>query len=106
MLIDTSKTEIGIINIKVEDKNYEFNKENDLPITIGRNNCKININNNSISKNHAVIEYSAEYNSFYIKDLGSTNKTYFVIKNGGNIKINRDMNFKVFESKFSIKIIE
>ena len=106
MLIDTSKTEIGIINIKVEDKNYEFNKENDLPITIGRNNCKININNNSISKNHAVIEYSAEYNSFYIKDLGSTNKTYFVIRNGGNIKINRDMNFKVFESKFSIKIIE
>jgi hypothetical protein len=106
MLIDTSKTDNGLINIKVEDKNYEFNKENDLPITIGRNNCKININNNSISKNHAIIDYNAEYHLFYIKDLGSTNKTYFVIRNGGNIKINRDMNLKLFESKFSIKIIE
>lgn len=108
MVIDTSKSEKGWINIKIEDKKYDFNKTKDLPITIGRNNCKINIKNNSISKSHAVIDYNNESNMFFIKDLGSTNKTYFVLRFDGtkSMKINRDMNFKIFESKFSIKIIE
>ena len=108
MVIDTSKSEKGLINIKIEDKKYEFNKAKDLPITIGRNNCKINIKNNSISKSHAVIDYNNESSMFFIKDLGSTNKTYFVLRFDGtkSMKINRDMNFKIFESKFSIKIIE
>ena len=108
MVIDTSKSEKGLINIKIEDKKYEFNKAKDLPITIGRNNCKINIKNNSISKSHAVIDYNNESSMFFIKDLGSTNKTYFVLRFDGtkSMKINRDMDFKIFESKFSIKIIE
>ena len=108
MFIDTSNSEKGLINIKIENKKYDFNKIKDLPITIGRNNCKINIKNNSISKNHAVIDYNNESNMFFIKDLGSTNKTYFVLKFDGikSLKINKDMNFKIFESKFSIKIIE
>ena len=94
-------------NIEVEGVNYNFNKIEDCPITIGRSNCKINIKNNSISKNHAVINYIEEKNCLFIKDLESTNGTYFILgEKCTSFKILKDMDFKILEYKFSIKTIE
>ena len=94
-------------NIEAEGVNYNFNKFEDCPITIGRSNCKINIKNNSISKNHAVIKYIEEKDCLFIKDLDSTNGTYFILgEKCTSFKILRDMDFKILEYKFSIKTIE
>ena len=94
-------------NIEVEGVNYNFNKIEDCPITIGRSNCKINIKNNSISKNHAVINYIEEKNCLFIKDLESTNGTYFILgEKCTSFKILKDMDFKILDYKFSIKTIE
>ena len=52
-------------------------------ISIGRNkNNQIVINNNTISKDHALIEFDEEYNCT-IKDLNSSNGTYV---NGQKLK--------------------
>lgn len=95
------------IIINVEGVDYIFNKYEDCPITIGRSNSKINIKNNSISKNHAVINFLDDRNCIYIKDLESTNGTFFVLGDKcSSFKILRDMNFRILEYKFSIKTIE
>ncbi len=92
-------------SIEVEGEIYYFDKTKDVPISIGRNNANINIKNNSISKKHAVIDILD--NSLYIKDLNSTNGTFFTInEKWPSIKISRDMNFKICDCKFSIKVIE
>ena len=92
-------------SIEVEGEIYYYDKTKDVPISIGRNNANINIKNNSISKKHAVIDILD--NSLYIKDLNSTNGTFFTInEKWPSIKISRDMNFKICDCKFSIKVIE
>jgi len=51
--------------------------------SIGRNrNCQIVINNNTVSKDHAIIEFDEDYNCT-IKDLNSSNGTYV---NGEKLK--------------------
>jgi len=51
--------------------------------SIGRNrNCQIVINNNTVSKDHAIIEFDEDYNCI-IKDLNSSNGTYV---NGEKLK--------------------
>ena len=53
-------------------------------ISIGRNkNSQIVINNNTISKDHAILEFDEDYNCI-IKDLNSSNGTYV---NGQKLKI-------------------
>ena len=92
-------------SIEVEGETYYYNKTKDVPISIGRNNATINIKNNSISKKHAVIDVLD--NCLYIKDLNSTNGTFFTInEKRPSIKISRDMHFKICDCKFSIKVIE
>ena len=95
----------GIDIIIEEDDNksnyYSFN-ENDTPITIGRGNCKINIQQPSISKNHGVIEFSKECNKFYFKDCGSTNGSILLIKEDDSLKIKGEMNFKLENIPFKI----
>lgn len=91
---------------KVYEKNdkvirYIFtNKE--LPITIGRSNSRINIKNSSISKIHAAIDFSQDYKKYYIKDMGSTNGTYYDILYKGQLKLTGEMKFKIFDTKFVI----
>ena len=97
-------------NKKNEDKKnnvYTFNPfEQTMPITIGRSNCNINLSNISISKLHAQIDYLNDTDEFVICDLKSTNGTYLLLKKPFDyLCINRDLNFRIFESKFNIKYL-
>jgi len=85
-------------------KNYIFNPLKDkMPITIGRNICNINLDNISVSKVHAQIDYIFEYDEFFIIDCNSTNGTYLLLQNTENsIYIKQDLSFKLCESNFKI----
>ena len=94
----------------VDDKNEIFFKFNPfidkMPITIGRINCDINLNNISVSKLHAQIDYIYDYDEYFITDCKSTNGTYLLLKNSLNsIFIKREHHFKLFESKFKIQYV-
>ena len=95
-----------IFYIETEGKNYKFNKK-ELPLTIGRGNSNINIKHNSISKIHAVIDFNNDSNSLFIRDNESTNGTFFLIDdNFPFIYLLSDCTMKIFDSKFTIKIID
>ena len=92
-------------SVIVEGQKYEFNKFKDCPITIGRNNAKVNIKNNSISKIHAMIDYQYDNQVISIKDNDSTNGTYFIIgQKCSFIYLLSDLTFKILDHKFQIKI--
>ena len=77
-----------------------------MPITIGRINCTINVNNFSVSKLHAQVNYIYDYDQYFITDCKSTNGTYLLLNNSQNsIYIEREYHFKLFEFKFKIKYI-
>ena len=66
--------------LKTTKEVYKLSKQR---TTIGRNrNCQIVINNNTVSKDHALIEFDEDYNCA-IKDLNSSNGTYV---NGEKLK--------------------
>ena len=95
-----------IFYVETEGKNYKFNKK-ELPLTIGRGNSNINIKHNSISKIHAVIDFNNDSNSLFIRDNESTNGTFFLIDdNFPFIYLLSDCTMKIFDSKFTIKIID
>ena len=83
------------------NETYSF-EEKECPITIGRINSKITINKSSISKNHAVIEYSKSLNKFYYKDLKSTNGSILLLKDDDTLIIKGEMNFKLENVPFKI----
>ena len=87
------------------DTGYDFT-EKDTPISIGRSNCRINIKNNSISKIHAAIDFSNDYKRYYIKDMGSTNGTFYSLEYKKRLKLTGEMKFKLFDMKFSISECE
>ena len=99
-----------VIYIKIEIDNnnpikYTFN-QNQTPIKIGRiNKCEIPIFNSSVSKRHGIIEYSKNSQSYYYKDMGSTNSSTLLIKEGDNLKIKGEMNFKLEDVPFKIQEI-
>jgi len=119
-IIKNDKNE-SILNVivlnddKEENKNggekgdiiYKFNPFIDkMPITIGRINCDISLNNISVSKLHAQIDYIYDYDEFFLTDCKSTNGTYFLLKSPLNsIYIKRELHFKLFESKFKIHYV-
>ncbi len=86
---------------------YRFNPYVDkMPITIGRINCDINLNNISVSKLHAQIDYIYDYDEYFITDCKSTNGTYLLLKSPLNtIYVKRDLFLKLYESKFKIHYI-
>ena len=101
----------SIINIYIYNndkgkslKNYTFNPTKDkMPITIGRNICTINLDNISVSKVHAQIDYVFEYDEFFITDCNSTNGTYLLLQNSSNtLYIKQDLIFRLCESNFRI----
>ena len=101
----------SIINIYIYNsdkgkslKNYTFNPTKDkMPITIGRNICTINLDNISVSKVHAQIDYIFEYDEFFITDCNSTNGTYLLLQNSSNaLYIKQDLIFRLCESNFRI----
>ena len=97
-----------IIQLEIENNKpikYSFN-QNQTPIKIGRvNSSEIPIISNSVSKRHGIIEYSKNSQSFYYKDMGSTNSTTLLIKDGDNLKIKGEMNFKLEDVPFKIQEI-
>jgi len=80
---------------------YKFDK---FPITIGRLNNTIDINNDLISKNHITINYDKTNLIFYLIDNGSTNGTQLLLNEGKIIQLCGEMNFNLGEKQF--KIIE
>jgi len=97
-----------VIQIEIENskpKNYTFN-QSQTPIKIGRtNNNELPIYCQSISKRHGLIEFSNNLQSFYYRDLGSTNSSTLLIKDGDNLKIKGIMNFKFEDTPFRIQEI-
>ena len=94
-----------VIQIENENNNYNFN-QNQTPIKIGRtNNNDLPIYSQSISKRHGIIEFSNNIQSFYYKDLGSTNSSILLIKENDNLKIKGIMNFKLEHTPFRIQEI-
>ena len=121
--VDKNEKNISILNVIVlnSEKNgqnkdgednpdilYKFNPFVDkMPITIGRINCDINLNNIAVSKLNAQIDYIYDYDEFFITDCKSTNGTYLMLKYPINsIVIKRDLQFKLFESKFKINYLD
>ena len=94
-----------VIQIENENNNYTFN-QNQTPIKIGRtNNNDLPIYSQSISKRHGIIEFSNNIQSFYYRDLGSTNSSTLLIKENDNLKIKGIMNFKLEDTSFRIQEI-
>ena len=97
-----------IIQVEIENNKpikYTFN-QNQTPIKIGRtNHSEIPIFSSCISKRHGIIEYSKNIQSFYYKDMGSTNSSTLLIKDGDNLKIKGEMNFKLEDVYFKIQEI-
>ena len=97
-----------LIQIEIENtkpKNYSFN-QSQTPIKIGRANTNdLQILTQSISKRHGLIEFSTNLQNFYYRDLGSTNSSTLLIKEGDNLKIKGIMNFKLEDTPFRIQEI-
>ena len=99
---------IKYLEIKIEygeesaqNEMYTFS-ENEVPISIGREGCKININNKSISKTHAIINFSQNYKTFSFTDNQSTNGSILIMKEEDSLKIKGDMKFKLNDIMFHI----
>ena len=98
-----------VVQIEIDNNKpikYTFN-QNQTPIRIGRiSNSEVPIFSTSISKRHGIIEYSKNSQSFYYKDMGSTNSSILLIKDGDNLKIKGEMNFKLEDVQFKIQEIQ
>ena len=97
-----------LIQIEIENnkpKSYSFN-QSQTPIKIGRtNNNELPIFNQSISKRHGLIDFSNNLQNFYYRDMGSTNSSTLLVKEGDDLKIKGIMNFKLEDTPFSIQEI-
>jgi hypothetical protein len=107
--IQKVSTSEKIINVQIEIENNKPLKycftQSQAPIKIGRAKCDINIFSSSISKRHGIIEYSKINQSFYYKDMGSTNGSTLIIKLGDVIKMKGEMNYKLEDVPFRIQEI-
>ena len=125
-----NKNDEDILRIKVQDKNdekngndndnnnlnisknkeevYNFNSSNDIYkyISIGRKNCTININNETVSDTHLKIRYSDNSDTFSIIDGESENGSYLLLNEPFNfLYIKNILSFRLLESKFTIKFM-
>ena len=99
-------------NVKIKILNSKDNKKTNnkyifdnkqLPVKIGRKGCNININNNSISKVHLIVNYDKGINQFYAKDNNSTNGSLILLKKGKDIKLEDNMFFFLEKEHFLLK---
>jgi hypothetical protein len=92
------------IGIQYDNKQFESHlfPETQSPISKGRTNCLLNINHSSVSKQHAIIEFSHGSKTFYYKDLKSTNGSIFILKEDDTLKLKGQMKFKLNEVLFRI----
>ena len=96
---------IKLLNLQSEEKgkNKYILDCNNLPITIGRNGCSININKTSISKVHLLINFDTNRNQFFIRDNFSTNGSLILLKKGKDIKLEDKMFFFLGKEHFMLK---
>ena len=102
--IQIDNTNENIKNVNEINQKFTFS-ENQMPITIGRMNCNINIAEQCISKVHGIIEFSKINKIFYYKNMSSSNGTTLLIKKGDFLKIKGEMNFKLEDVTFKIQEI-
>ena len=114
--VEKNNEEENIITIKIcgniysnkkSEKIYIFNPNKDkMPITLGRKDCSIIIDDPSISKIHTVINYSYQSDNFYIKDNETKNGSFLMLKEPFNyFYINAiELFFRLFGSKFKINL--
>ena len=93
---------------KKEEEFYIFNSTNYINklITIGRRNCTVNINNDTVSDMHLKILYSDNTDTFSVKDNNSQNGSYLLLNEPFNfLYIKKILSFRLFDSKFNIKFM-
>lgn len=102
---NNTKEKFIIIRVEYENYNecdeYTFS-ENDVPITIGRVKSDICLPSSSISKKHAVIDFSKDLKKFFFRDNQSTNGSIFILKEDDTLKLRGDMKFKLNDLMFHI----
>lgn len=99
---DSKVIEIKIENVQTQHKLYFEDKQ--MPISIGRKDCGINIQHHSISKQHGMLAYSQSEKSFYYNDTNSKNGSFLVVNYGYSLLIQGEM-FFVF-GNWSFKLWE
>lgn len=70
LLLDTDMATLVVLNGKLKGREYVIRND---ATTIGRNGTHIDIDDESISRRHAVIYCRAGH--FFVKDMGATNGT-------------------------------
>ena len=125
-----NKNDEDIIRIRIQDKNddknvmdnsnnnlnlskkqedvYNFNSSNVMYkyISIGRKNCTINIDNDTVSDTHLKIRYSDNSDTFSIIDGGSKYGSYLLLNEPFNYLFIKDiLSFRLLGSKFNIRFI-
>lgn len=107
--INMNKKEIKITikqNIEIaEEKIFNF-AHKDLPITIGRSNCTVNIVNSSVSKFHASINFDEKKGEYYFIDKKSTNGTQLLLNEDKIIEIKGKLHFFIGDKSFTIEKVD
>ena len=89
-------------NLKTLKEVYKLTKQR---VSIGRDkNCTIVINNNTVSKDHAILEFDEDFNCI-IKDLNSSNGTYVNGQKLKTVPLNLRSGDKIKFGKYDIEYI-
>jgi hypothetical protein len=99
---DATKNVIEIVVVLDSKEIKMFFEDSQMPIKIGRKNCGINIEHQSISKQHGLIAYSQSFKSFYYNDTQSRNGTFITLNEGYSLPIQGEMFFLLGESYFKV----
>ena len=105
-IIDNSNNNLNLS--KKQEDTYNFNSSNDIYkyISIGRKNCTINIDNETVSDTHLKIRYSDNSDNFYVIDGESKTGSYLLLNEPFNYLYIKDiLSFRLLESKFKIQFI-
>ena len=91
-------------NDKMKIKKYNFNNKNDSIITIGRSNCIINVNNNTLSKIHCTVYYNKYMNGWCVVDgngkgIKSCHGVWGIVKGGERFRLDNKI-----KSEYEVKI--
>jgi hypothetical protein len=105
-IIDNSNNNLNIS--KKQEEVFNFNSSNQINkyISIGRNNCTINLDNETVSDTHLKIRYSDHSDTFSVIDGGSKYGSYLLLNEPFNFLYIKDiLSFRLLESKFNIRFI-
>ena len=112
LILNDNSINIKIFENSINNKKYnEYKYEiSDSPISIGRNNCLININNNHLSRIHCIILFDSHKNKWKIidgngKGKSSSHGTWFILSdNKFKLNYSNKYDVKIGKQFFNIKI--